>query len=674
MRSIGWFALHGHTDKELAMNRSKLLVALLLGLAVCFSTLHASAQQPASPPTPPTRPAIAKLRQLIESIRSKLRPIDKDKVAKARESLQQKVERLDAYLTRNGENGSDWRTYLALENLKEAIAPDADVDPRIFGLFQNRFNAKHVGLEERPFADVADALREYHQIVIVSSVETPQELEKKLEPLVKLASLTGPASTDELYQASQALGMLEVTETAPEVVQAVRAEFSRPNLLFQAEESFVGEGIGKAVDQWSTDQSCKKKTFITSHTHTIASSKSEFVESTDKAVLRTILNGTAYTTSTAHAGPAIVNASATTQLFGQLGLSIDEFGIKAKCATACADTSICFTGFGSTKCGIVGRVVTRVASRQAPKQRAQNEQEANAKAAKKLAESLDDEAEKMVEKANQKYLDNVRLPLVRYNAFPRHFNVATTADQLTLTAQNDSRFQLGAPNEPPAAAGNDVTVRLHETFVNNMMASVFAGRRVTEEEMGEFFERLQTDAQKNEHAAKKRKDDGESKPWSIVFAEANPVTIEIDNNVVTLTIRGRRFESGNSKIDNTKIIARYTLSHVDGEVRAKRDAELYVIPIDNKIGDRVGGATTAQMGPLRKRLEGESGPSTDPVFAKEFTIKPVELKDNFAKLGTLVVRQFSADDGWLALGWKAEKPATTPSKAAVSSKSVALGQ
>lgn len=644
------------------MIRHKLLLAIVLGTSIGGVSRTLPAQQPDAGTQPAPRPAIAKLRQLMESVRSKLRAITPERVVAARERLRAAVGRLDTYLARNGENGTNWRTYLALDTLQEAVAPDADaVDPRVFGLFQNRFNAKHKGLEERPFAEVAGALREYRQVLLVSNVApNDEELAKQLEPLVKLTNLTGPASLDDWYTASQALGLLEVTEAAPELVTAVREEFSQPNLLFEAGESFVSTGISKVIDQWSVDNSCKKKTSTHSHTHTVGSVSTEFQPSAANGVLRSMMQGTAYTNATTHAGPAIVYANATTALNGSIALVIDEYGVKAKCATACADTSICFSGFGSTKCGIVGRIVTKAASRRAPKQRAQNEQEANVKAAQKLAQSLDEQAEDQVAKLNQKYLDNVRLPLVRYNAFPQQVRVSTTSDRLYLTLKNDERFSLAATNAPPAAvAGNDLTVRLHESFVNNMLTSVFAGRKVTEEEMTEFFDRFMSEEAKQERDAKRRSDD-ESNPWAITFADSKPITLEIDGNLLTLTIRGSRFESGNSRINNAKIIVRYQVSVVDGKIIGKRDADLYVIPLDSQIGDRVGATTVAQMGPLRRRLEGESGPSTEPVFKREFTVEPVKFKDNFAKLGTLHVRQFVADDGWLAVGWLADRNQPLP--------------
>lgn len=669
------------------MCEHKLLSALVLGLTIAFTSNVALAQAPTPAEPAAPRPAMARLRQLIESIRAKLRPIAPDRISSVRERLRGAVARLEAYLNGSGQNGNDWREYLALENLKTAIEPGADVDPRVFILFQNKFNAKHVGLEERPFADVAKALRDYRYLVNVSTTATDAKaLEQRIEPLIKLTTLAGPVSTDELYQASQALGLLEATDVAPEVVTAIREEFSRPNLLFYAKEDFVADGASRAIDRWSVDNSCKKKTFVHSHTHTVGSTRSDFVESPHQGLMKTIMRGTAFTSSTAHSGPAIVTARATTQLFGTLALTIDEFGVQAKCATACADTSICFTGFGSTKRGVVGRVVTRIASRQAPKQRAQNEHEANIKAAKTLAESLDKEAETQVAKLNQNYLDNIRLPLVRYNAFPRHFKISTTNDRLSLVAQNDSQFQLGAPNPPPAADPyNDMIGQMHETFFNNMMESVFSRREVTEDDINEYTNRF-VPAEERKPPKPLVDENGEPEPkWSIVLTEQNPVTLEVDNNVVTLTIRGLAFkQDGKNSLVNRKIVARYTMTQENGRVIAKRDQELYVLPLDAKIGDNVGLAVAA-INQLKKRLgepikrdetpeEKREREEKYPRVFRDFVLEPIELKEGFAKLGTLVIQQFSADDGWLTLGWRAEHPQHRPGRTAEPPKPVVAVQ
>lgn len=636
--------------------RWSMVHTVVLQVAALLTSAAPAVAQPAAiqPLQAQPRPRLAQLRQLIESARAKLRPVAAEKIQTARETLHNAVARLERFLDRSGENGVQWRKYLAVDVLKQAIAPDSDVKPVFLDLVQVRFNAKHAGLEDPEFADVAAALRQYRELTrTAAAIADRDEFEKRLDPLIKLTG--GEFEPTDLRAASESLGLLDTAEVAPEVVVAVRDEFSRPNLLFEVEESFVDEELSKIVDKWATSNECKGRSFTHAHTHTLGKTNSEFVPNEERGVLRTVMKGTAHTNATTQQRSAIVAAHATTGLFGHVTVNFDEYGVNANCAMACANTSICFTGFGSTRCGMLGRVVTRIASRQAPKQRGKAEQEANHKAAQKLAQNLNEQAAEQVKKMNEKYREDVRLPLIRYNAFPRYVRAATTSDRLTVTVIDDDRFHLAAPTDPPPiSSGIDMTLRMHESFFNNLMNSVFANRKVNEEDMIEFFGHFQTE----EKAAQEKQELAETstdKRWAITFPDSDPITIRVDGNIVTLTIRGRRFESGETKIDNTNIVARYTLTHRGGEVLAQRDAELYILPEGRQIGEELGARETARTGPLRKRLEGETTPPKEPVFKKEMTIHGIKLGEKFAHPGTMPIRQWFADDGWLLVGWKVNK-------------------
>ena len=318
-----------------------LAAVLVLGSIASFSgsALGQPAEAKKSAPQTVAKPAggmseriaarRAELRRLLESAKSRFRPLGGDRVQQARENLAQAVSRLETYLQRNQDFGPGWREYLAFDVLKKSIQPDAQVNPAIFGLFQNRFNARYPGLEDWPFADVGNALRQFRSVNRASTDAPNQaELDKQFEPLIRLVNFTGEAyAPEDLRQASLALGLLETLGEAPEVVQEVRSEFSRPNLFFRVSESFVSDGVRQYIDNYTVTNECSNGAYSNNRIHTTGQVNSQFVPNPAQGVFLAEMRGTALTNTTVHKGPAIVGARATTQLMGSMSLKFDELGV-----------------------------------------------------------------------------------------------------------------------------------------------------------------------------------------------------------------------------------------------------------------------------------------------------------------------------------------------------------
>src|SRR5262249_47443034 len=81
--------------------------------------------------------------------------------------------------------------------------------------------------------------------------------------------------------------------------------------------------------------------------------------------------------------------------------------------------------------------------------------------------------------ANHSFNDRFRNPLTRRGAFPQQLSFSTTRDWLKVVGLQARASELGSTTAPPAAADNaQLSVRVHESLVDNMNAAVMPGRTI----------------------------------------------------------------------------------------------------------------------------------------------------------------------------------------------------
>jgi hypothetical protein len=194
-----------------------------------------------------------------------------------------------------------------------------------------------------------------------------------------------------------------------------------------------------------------------------------------------------------------------------------------------------------------------------------------------------------------------------------------------------------------------LAVRVHESMINNLAASLLAGRTVTEDGLrqtvlditGEIPEKLQ---------AKEDED-----PWSITFDPQRPITVAFADGEFKVTIRGRRFTSGDREFRAMNITATYKTEKMNGGTRIVRQGDLEIFPPGfDPANGRLSASQVALRGLLTRRL-GE-------VFEEEIISQERELPGDWAKVGILRPEQMTADGGWLAIGWSTVRPGRVASR------------
>jgi hypothetical protein len=242
-------------------------------------------------------------------------------------------------------------------------------------------------------------------------------------------------------------------------------------------------------------------------------------------------------------------------------------------------------------------------------------------------------------KAHQDFVNKIRRPLLRRREFPELLKFSTTEDALFVTGMKANRMQLGAPDAPPQVDGEfDLVVRVHETMLNNMAAALLAGVTLHEAEVQQKVIDLRGELPDN------LKSDENQDPWSITFASARPVTIQIADDGFTVTVRGQRYTSGERNFRAMNVTARYKAQIEGHGAKLVRQGELEIFPPNFVPGKS---RLSTQQVSLKTLLEKRFGK----LFEPEIKSEGLELPGNWKNAGRLDLKVLNSNQGWLAAAW-----------------------
>ena len=129
-------------------------------------------------------------------------------------------------------------------------------------------------------------------------------------------------------------------------------------------------------------------------------------------------------------------------------------------------------------------MVERMAWKRAGKQQSEAECIASRHAEQRLNERIDDQAAEPLEQANKQYVEKYQRPFTERKLFPAVASLQHDRAALSLVGLQAGGGKLAAPGlPPPVVEGADMTLRLHESAINNLAFDALAGRTVYEEKV-----------------------------------------------------------------------------------------------------------------------------------------------------------------------------------------------
>jgi hypothetical protein len=616
------------------------LVGVMAVVAVaCMAIDSVFGQSPAGGTATPG----ASLQQLAAAARaakSQARPLTEADARQALARLTAAVGELNVRLAAAGPNGEDWKKYLLWDKLQAQLQrpqPDMEVLGAVFG----RLSAGHEGLELRWFVRTRQALQQYLALAgAVGNAAVKGEVTARLDRLAQqLEACAAHPTTETLDQIAELTAWLDNAKQVPELVQSVRACFGRPNFHTRIGGTVLAAGVGGPVDETEPISDVILGTFVQGTGRTIGRTESRLVPNSDCGVFDAVLLATNYSTSVGSHAPVCIYSNGTSGIGACKRFWVDEAGLHAYPAVSQVQTNSQITDIRDQK----GRgLVEKIAWKKALKQESLADAIASQHAAARVNARVDEEAAEPLEKAATNYQTKIRGPLADRLAFPRRLGFASTADGILSTGWQFAADQLAAPNDAPdISVACDLSVRVHESAVNNLAATVLSGMELRKD----MFQAAVTDLVGR--VPDRFKDEQDEEPWTIVFDRQRPLTVTFADDTLSLTVRGigYYFRGEKNPYPATNIKAVYKFVKTAQGFKAVRQGGLEFLPPDfvkgvSKLNPRQESLYTILQRKVGKALQPELVP-------EGFT-----LTGKLASVGKFVPVELSCRDGWLLIGWR----------------------
>ncbi len=566
------------------------------------------------------------------------RPLAESDLLRAQSDLSAAVERLEKRLALDNANGEAWSRYLKLDELRAEADREATDLNALEAAFR-RFNAGYYGLNRIWFAEVRVALMRCIQVV--RALETPG-LENAYRQYIgnlasHLSSYAEAPNAERAVQIGEAIGWLESIGQAPALIAAVREELARPNLFVTASQRLVTTGIDEPVDETEPVRDQILGTDLYGVGHTLGHISLALVPSDSHAVFDITYLGVTRTRNTGYNGPVVIFSNGTTGIGARKRVWVNASGVHSHRARANAATRSEILDIQPQR---GGRMVERIAWRKAMQQKHLAEAVASRRAEARASQRMDARASKLLDEANDGFHRQFRQPLVERNLFPRQLQFGSVADALRIAWLQAGAAQLAAPAEPPeAVAGADLTLRIHESMVNNAIQSVLTGLTISDDEFRSAV------AEVLGRVPDQLKPIPGEEPWGITFDRAQPIEVRFREGGFDITLFGRRYTKGDQPHPGMNVSARYEIVHDADGFRAVRQGEVDAVPPGWKENQQLGTRHQIIRTMLIRRFE--------TIFEKEIRLAPMDLPERYEELGPMPVVQFEANDGWLTVAWKA---------------------
>ncbi len=461
-------------------------------------------------------------------------PIAPTDIQQVKDELIDALGRLDARLSQDGPNGEAWRSYLKIAATKEALQGDGAPRKLLRDIWK-LYKADHEGLELVWFVDVQHGLDNYLSILAVAANQEKvrADFQSRLDRLAAvLERYAAKPTTEDAEVINEMVNWLQVAHQAPELVRAIGQCLVHPNVYASISADVVGAGFAEQINETMSIQDCILGTAVTTCAHTVGETHAVLRPSDDVGVIDTLFRGVADGNSVGYHHPVTIYSSSTTELSACKRLWISQDGLSSHPSIACAAAHIEVHDIQHCK---DRQMIERMAWRKAGKQHSEAESIASSHAEQRLNERVDDRAAEPLQRANREYVDKFQRPFSQRKLFPQMLRFSTAEQALSVAGLQASGGRAAAAGVPPTVGAGDMTLRLHESMINNLAFDALAGRTIHEEKA------QATAVNVLGRLPEKMKGDEDGRPWAIPFAARQPISVSFADNGFRITIRGVKY-------------------------------------------------------------------------------------------------------------------------------------
>jgi hypothetical protein len=322
--------------------------------------------------------------------------------------------------------------------------------------------------------------------------------------------------------------------------------------------------------------------------------------------------------------------------------------------------------------GKIGRrLIEKIAWKKVRESKAKGERIAAQKARRRVSESFDEKVLEALTQGRKNYDGKYRTPMLRRGFILDQMHFASTAGVLMAQVSLATDKQISTDAVPPAKnLGNDITVQVHETAVNNYLPFLLSGVGMSQEAQDQP-QQLEGDVPEwlKKAAAEKKDADAPTpaeampeelrepfKPYRLVFNSEHPASASFDESRLTLRLRFAvlytNLNDDQAPLENWDFVVVYQLEQRDDEIVLRRMGDIEVFPTgfdprwDRKLtGEQVGYRNNLARNINKRAARGEG-------FPAEIVVPRLKLSDEAGPAREFRLRQLECDDGWLTVGYQ----------------------
>jgi len=591
--------------------------------------------------------AKAQLQQLLNDVKANPYKITAADKARCQKLVLDAVVTLQNRLPRefSKDEASDWRTTLKLDELRTTLGQETP-NAEILESVQAALASDKEGVRWLLFDSLRTALRRYQS---VARMLRDDSFEKQwinvCENLVKYIETYSegrdPGYFIALGDVVAWLDDISLFEPrAVRLAQLTRAALAGVNVRLQLGSQFIAAGFQKDINETLDINEMILGTKVVGDGVLTGKSDAVLVDSTKRATIKVIAD--AVMESHTDGSQAMVRLKNHTEgtlrgekqiLFAAEGITTTPAQSKANLKAEVSDIKI-----------NAGPLVSRVARGQVDSRRQSSQAEAARRAERRMNEQMNTRIDSNIAALNARY-QKIRDAANKTGLFPRVWNLASTTDQVDWSILLGDIYQPSAPIPAPTSTpSNGLTVQVHQSALNNMLAILLAGRSIDEEKfsqrISEFFDETPKFLERKT----------EETPAKVSFGQRAPVDVLFIDNKIRVVVR----------LDDIQVmdsVGRSFLISVEYQVRMEKKEGRDIVVLEQTeaeafpVGYRPGGGTslsatqTIIRSYLLRRLE---------ALPKRQEAEPLRLGGEWEGAGALIPQFASSEGGWLTLVWSWE--------------------
>ena len=571
--------------------------------------------------------------------------------------LRAEMEHVSAALeAEGGDYATLWKEHFRWNLLDQNLVPLEKINLDEIELARRWLFSNRKGTEHALFAQLRTDCVAYLDAAYTLS---QPDLDKQFAAHVALArqqcrNLANDPSDHHAASLGRTLGWLERTCQLPSETAAIRAAMSHPNLQLVVSDSLVRKIMSTqdakidhtlpVSDQGETPPTRRfqipRTVYVRGTAHTVGEIALELVPNPRLAQLSIVYHGTVESHCHANAGPLSFDMRTVGPVEASKSVNFDMSEIELGITTVTPKVRTSVTGI-SAQSNFVRRAGERRI--QDPEAHAFMSARARNKTTQLLKSEMDERVETAVAeiraeitrlRSNMGQFSEVFAPLVREGAAPFIAGTASTGNSIALNVRDERREQFGAsticPFEIPAS---DLQLRIHSSFLNNMLETIMSGKTFTDEYFMKYAKVLQPtlplDLMVHSRAPR----------WAIIADQPRPFQLripapnelEITLHIAALELAGVRYR------EPTTAVVRYQLVQNEFE-------EIYL----KRAGDVVldSSLTADQQQVLQNKLSAFFAPVLDGGGVM------IPDGEGVGAINLLQFAGFRAEQNWIAAGWK----------------------